>query len=162
MRSTGPRILISIVAATALWTAAAQAEPPRTEEEYAALMAEVGTTFQSLQKGANSTEPGDPEADARKLAELFADVERFWTSYGKKDAATWAYRARLYSAQVESRISAAERERGDGHVNRTSVVQFKRLRAAVVNLGAMCKQCHTTYRVGDEETGFQIKPGTLW
>ena len=124
----------------------AASQAPMTEADYDKLMKQVGPTNGMMQKALKSGDLASGGKSARQLAMLFVDVERFWMQHNIKDATMWAAEARKYAT-----AAATAAEGGD---------QMKAVEAATSLLGD-CKQCHGTYRMGSQETGFSIKPGSL-
>ena len=108
------------------------------------IMKKVGPTNGAMRKKLMSGAVADARSDALTLAELFGDVERFWAQNNKPDAVKWAQDARANASAAAGAAAA-----GDG----------MKAQAAADNMLAACKQCHGTYREGDQETGFRIKPG---
>lgn len=117
-----------------------------TEQDYDGLMKKVGPTYQELRKKVDAGATADAAKDAQQLAELFGNVERFWAQHKKADAVKWAQQARTYASDAAGAAATGNADKA---------------RAAANNMGGMCKQCHGTYRQGDANTGFRIKPGVL-
>jgi cytochrome c556 len=124
--------------------AAAQAR--MTEADYDALMKKVGPTNGAMRKKIMGNMLADAAKDAQTLSMLFGDVERFWTQHQIKDATMWAADARKYATETAGAAAAGD--------------QMKAQQAAD-NLLGQCKQCHGTYRMGSQEAGFSMKPGTI-
>jgi cytochrome c556 len=99
-----------------------------------------------LRKKADAGAAADAAKDAQQLAELFGNVERFWAQHKKADAVKWAQQARTYASDAAGAAATNNAEK---------------VRTAANNMGGMCKQCHGTYRQGDAQAGFRIKPGVL-
>lgn len=122
------------------------ADAPLTEQDYEQLMEKVGPAFQSLRKSLQGNSL-DPAADqARQLAELFGEVERFWEQHKVQDAVRLASLARTHATNAAGAAAA-----GEGGKART----------ATDSLGGACKQCHTAYRVETAEGDYRIKEGVL-
>jgi cytochrome c556 len=126
--------------------AGAQAAAPLTEADYDGIMKKVGPANAAMRRKLMGGMVMDAAADAKTLAELFGDVERFWTQRKKPDATKWAAEARKYATEAAGAAVV-----GDG---------MKAQMAADQMLGD-CKQCHGSYREMDPAGGFRIKPGAL-
>ena len=133
-----------------------------TEQDYDAIMKEVGPTYVSMRKNLDSGEVTGAAKEPQHLAELFGEAEKFWAQYNRQDAVKWAQMARTSATEIADAMTAAEGfSRLDPRIQRSIQARLTMARTAATNMGAMCKQCHGTYREGDEATGFRIKPGTL-
>jgi cytochrome c556 len=133
-----------------------------TEQDYRAIMKKVGPTYASMRKNLDSGDFTKPQAEARQLAGLFGEVEKFWAQHNRPDAVKWAHQARSYATQVGGAVAAVEGFRGvDARVQSAMQLRMKRARLAAANMEATCKECHGTYREGSAATGFRIKPGVL-
>ena len=139
-----------------------QAAAKMTAQDYQAIMKKVGPTYASMRKNLNAGEVANTAYEAKQLAELFGQAEKFWALYKKQDAVKWAQTARTYATEIANDMAAVEgRLRLDPRVQQGIQLRLKNALTAGTNMGAMCKQCHGTYREGDEATGFRIKPGAL-
>lgn len=139
-----------------------QAPAKLTEQDYEAIMKKVGPTYVSMRKNLEGGEVTVAAKEAQQLAELFGEAEKFWAQYNTRDAVNWAQRARAYATEISSAVAAAEAfARLDRRVQTPVQLRLRRARVAATNMGAMCKECHGTYREGNEATGFHIKPGAL-
>jgi hypothetical protein len=117
-----------------------------TPDDLQARMRVIGPTSGMLRMKLMMNQLPDAAKDAQTLATAFGDVERFWQQNNKADAVMWAQTARMAATEAAGAATA-----GDG---------MKAL-AAANTMQAQCKQCHGTYREGDAQTGFHIKPGVL-
>lgn len=124
----------------------AHAQAPLTAADYPARMKMVAQTCQAMQMKLKGGQVMEAAADAKQLATIFAEVERFWKTNGKADAVTWAHTARQGFSEAETAAAA-----GDG----------MKAREAAGNALATCKQCHGMYREGNPQDGFHFKAGTL-
>lgn len=148
--------------ATAGGTPSQQAAAKKAEQDYEAIMKEVGATYLSMRKNLDSGELTDAAKEPKRLAELFGEAEKFWAQYNRQDAVKWSQTARTYSTEIAESVTAAEGFlRMDPRIQSPIQARLRRARTAATNMGALCKQCHGTYREGDEATGFRIKPGAL-
>ena len=139
-----------------------QAPAKMTEQDYEAIMKKVGPTYVSMRKNLEGGEVTVAAKEAQQLAELFGEAEKFWAQYNTRDAVNWAQRARTHATEISSAVAAAEAfARLDRRVQTPVQLRLRRARTAATNMGAMCTQCHGTYREGNEATGFHIKPGAL-
>ena len=139
-----------------------QAAAKMTEQDYEAIMKKVGPTYASMRKNLNAGEVANTAKDAPQLAELFGQAEKFWAQYNRQDAVKWARAARTYATEIASAMASVEGFlRLEPRVQQGIQIRLNRANTAATNMGAMCKQCHGTYREGDEATGFRIKPGAL-
>jgi cytochrome c556 len=135
-----------------------QAAAKMTDEDYRAIMKKVGRLYPSMRKNLDRGETIQVVKEAQQLGELFGDVEKFWTQETRPDAVKWAQKARTVATQIAADVTAVEGyRRSDGRIQSGIQLRLKRARTAVTNLGAVCKECHSTYREGDEDTGFRIK-----
>jgi cytochrome c556 len=126
--------------------AGARASARITEADYDALMKKVGQTNGAMRMKLMGGQAADAAKDATQLAELFGEVERFWTQQNKPDAVKWAQEARMFSTESAGAAAAGDAMKAQQSAN---------------NLLGDCKQCHGTYRDGDAATGFRIKPGVV-
>jgi cytochrome c556 len=148
---------------TAGQSASQKAAAKMTEQDYDAIMKKVGPTYASMQK--NLKPDGDlAEAgkNAEQLAELFGEAEKFWAQYNKDDAVKWAQTARTYATQIAGGLAASQgMRRSEPRVQRGAILRVEKVTATATEMGALCKQCHSTYREGDAASGFRMKPGVL-
>jgi cytochrome c556 len=139
-----------------------QAAAKMTEQDYDAIMKKVAGAYASMRKNLDSGEVNGAAKDPQQLAELFGEAEKFWTQYNRQDAVKWSQTARTHATQIADALTAAEGFlRVDPRIQRPIQARLTRARTMATNLGETCKQCHGTYREGDEASGFRIKPGTL-
>jgi cytochrome c556 len=139
-----------------------QAAATMTEQDYDAIMKKVGATYASMRKNLDSGEITGAATDPKQLAELFGEAEKFWAQHKKQDAVKWSQMARNYATDIADALTAAEGFlRLDPRIQRPIQARMARARTVATNLGDTCKQCHGTYREGDQAKGFNIKPGTL-
>jgi cytochrome c556 len=140
----------------------AQAAAKMTQKDYEAIMKKVGPAYASMRKNLDGGELAKSESDAKQLAELLGQAEKFWAQNKRPDAVKWAHQAQSYATQIASGIAAAQAlNRLEPRVQRPVKRRLQRAQTAATNLGAVCKQCHGKYREGSEATGFRIKPGVL-
>jgi cytochrome c556 len=129
-----------------------------TDEDYRAIMKKVGPLYTTMRKNLDRGETIAVVKEAEQLGELFGDVEKFWTQETTPDAVRWAQKARTLVTQIASGVRNVEAyRRSDGRIQSGILLRLKRTRADATSLGAVCKECHATYREGDEDTGFRIK-----
>lgn len=133
-------------ASTSTTGGGAAAQARMTEQDYDGIMKKVGPTNGAMRKMLMGNMLPDAAKNAQQLATLFGDVERFWTQQNKMDAMKWAAEARKFATETAGAAAAGD--------------QMKAQQAAD-NLLGDCKQCHGTYRMGSQETGFSIKPGVV-
>ena len=117
-----------------------------TAADYESLMEQVGPAYQSLRANLQADDAGAATTDARRLAELFGGVEKFWTEHERADAVAWASTARTHAADAAGAAAAGD---------------LARAAAAAGNMGGACKQCHGAYRESDGQGGYRIKPGVI-
>ena len=147
---------------TAGGTPSQQAAAKKAEQDYDAIMKEVGPAFASMRKKLDSGELTNAAKEPQRLAELFGEAEKFWAQYNRQDAVKWSQTARTYATETAENVTAAEGFlRMDPRIQSPIQVRLRRARTAATNMGATCKQCHGAYREGTEATGFRIKPGAL-
>ena len=139
-----------------------QAAAKMTEQDYDAIMKKVGAAHASMRKNLDSGEVTGAAKDPQQLAELFGEAEKFWAQHKKQDAVKWSQMARTYATEIADALTAAEGFlKLDARIQRGTQLRMTRARTTATNLADTCKQCHATYREGDEAKGFRIKPGTL-
>ena len=133
-----------------------------TEQDYDAIMKKVGATYASMRKNLDSGEVTGAAKDPQQLAELFGEAEKFWAQYKRQDAVKWSQMARTYATEIADALTTAEGFlKLDARIQRGTQLRMTRARTTATSLGDTCKQCHGTYREGNEATGFRIKPGAL-
>lgn len=141
---------------------ASQPPAPISEQDYDAIMKKVGPAFAAMSKNLDGGEVDRAAIDAQQLTELFGEAEKFWAQHKRPDAVKWAEAARKHAAEVALGIKTARGYlRSDAKVQRGVQARLSRARASVKNLGAICQQCHTTYREGDATAGYRIKASAL-
>ena len=160
--SGSPAAPATAITETAQASPSQQAAAKMTEQDYDAIMKEVGTVYASMRKILDSGEINDAAKQPQRLAELFGEAEKFWAQHNRQDAVRWSQRARSYATQIATDVTAAEGFRKlDPRVQSGIQVRVRRARTMATNLGDMCKRCHDPYREADGATGYRIKPGAL-
>jgi cytochrome c556 len=134
LMTAGTALLVA-VASAAILTAQA-----KTDEDYDALMKNVGAANGAMAK---ATDGAAVAAEAKKLQALFKDAQQFWTARNNKEAADWAAAAMGHAAEIE-KAAAANNMEGVGAARKT--------------LGGVCQTCHKANRE-KTETGFAIRKG---
>jgi cytochrome c556 len=124
----------------------AQAAAKMSVEQHEKTMKAMAQANQGVQKGLKSNDLAAAAKGAQEMATLAGDVERFWTQHNKPDAVKVAQSLRAAVTEVAGAAAAGDQ---------------KKAMAAAQNIGANCKQCHSTYREGNPEIGYSIKPGTI-
>ena len=127
-------------------SAAAPASGQFTPESLDPIMKKIGPANGAMRKAIMSGALMDAASGAQTLATLFGDVEKFWTQYKKQDAIKWAADARMNASATAGAAAAGD---------------MAKAQMAADAMLASCKMCHGTYREGDQQTGFRIKPGVL-
>lgn len=159
-------LLLAVAVMTpALWAeqgAGAKPAAPMTAEDYDALMKKVGPVFTAMSKNLDSGKVDLVPKDAQQLGELFGQAEKFWAGHKREDAVKWTQAAQKHAGEIAEGVTAALGYlRSDARVQSGVQERLSRARASVASLGAVCQQCHTTYREGNAASGFRIKANTL-
>jgi hypothetical protein len=126
-----------------------ESAPPQTRLTPAnleALMKKIGPAYQSMRDDLQGNETARAADEARRLAEWFGEVEKFWAQNNRDDAVKWAGQARNFATET-----AGAAVNGNGQ--KASVV--------ATNMAGACKQCHGTYRESDGKGGYRIKGGVV-
>jgi cytochrome c556 len=132
------RVLPAIVLLTAFIAVAAAAQE---EDDYTNWMKEVDHANGNLQKELKA-KTGDPAADdAKKLAEIFGQVEQFWQKRNADDAVKFAADDAAAYKQVADLAAAGK---------------FDEASAAVKSAQANCSGCHKAHRASSLH-GWKIK-----
>jgi hypothetical protein len=139
-------VLIVGLIVGAVQAVGAQAPAPLTAATYPAGMKAVAQANGALQMKLKNNQVMEAAADAKMLASLFAQVEKFWAGQKKDDAVKLSQQA--VQGFTDAATAAAA---GDG---------MKAMMAAG-NATATCKQCHGAYREGNAQEGFKFKAGTV-
>jgi hypothetical protein len=139
-----------------------QAAATMTEQDYDAIMKKVGPAYALMRKKLEKGDVDGAATEPRQLAELFGEAEKFWAQHKKQDAVKWSQMARANATEIADALIAAEGFlRLDPRVQGGVQLRLRRARTTATSLADTCKQCHATYREGDEAKGFRIKPGAL-
>jgi hypothetical protein len=117
-----------------------------TEGDYERLMERIGPGYQALRSHLQGGSTDEAATDARRLAELFGGVEKFWAEHDRADAVKWAAAARTNASNAAGAAAAGDAANAS---------------AAAEAMGGACKGCHGTYRESDGQGGYRIKPGVL-
>lgn len=143
MRTVLGALILTIGVSGTLVTAQGGAITTQTYENW---MKAAGTANTALRMKLANNQATAIAPEAKQLAQIFADAEKFWAQHKKADAVKWSQDAsRLFAA------AAAAAAAGDGAKATMSA-----------NDGAgTCKACHGPYREGDAQTGFRIKAGSI-
>lgn len=115
-------------------------------QTYEGWMKSSGTANTALRMKLMNNQATAIAPEAKQLAQIFADAEKFWAQNKKADAVKLAQDASRFFAEAAAAAAA-----GDG----------MKATMAANNAAASCKQCHGTYREGDAQTGFRIKAGSI-
>jgi cytochrome c556 len=126
--------------------AGAQAAARVTPEQLEAAMKGIQQTNGAVQKAVKGNMLMEAATNAKQLATLFAEVERFFQQNSKPDAVMLAQTARIGATDTAAAAAAGD--------------QVKAATAATTILGT-CAKCHGVYREGDAKTGFRIRAGTI-
>jgi cytochrome c556 len=133
-----------------------------TEQDYDAIMKKVGPAYALMRKKLEKGDVAGAATEPQQLAELFGEAEKFWAQYKKQDAVKWSQMARAYATEIADALTAAEGFlRLDPRVQGGVQLRLRRARTRATDMDGTCKQCHGTYREGDQAKGFRIKPGAL-
>jgi hypothetical protein len=149
------RVSTSIVVVACIWFVAAGAmtgartllhaqvaEPSMTDEDYENTMKKIGSTFRSLRFNNEAMNHVDGAREARRLADWFADVQRYWQAKRADDAVGFARQAVGAARKIEEA---------------STVMNMDDLMNAEKTLAAACESCHTTYREKLADGTFRIK-----
>jgi cytochrome c556 len=139
-----PAIIATSVIDTAGNDVAKRLPPPMTadEEAYQKLMKQVGSSNGVLRKAIEGSDAKLVAEHSAVLKKTFADVEGFWRSRRKGDAADWAEDARKLSENIERSAAAGK---------------WDEVKAHSTTLGQSCQACHTAYRERFDDGSFRIK-----
>jgi hypothetical protein len=109
---------------------------------YSAWMKEVSAANGSLRKNVESKNAAGIATDAKKLSEIFTQVEGYWKTRNVADATQFAADAKAAFAEA---ATLAEAGNADG------------AGAAVAKAAPNCQGCHTAHRERDAAGAWQIK-----
>ena len=128
-------------------TVQAQAGATPTVEQFPALMKTISSTNQSLRAKMKENNLADAAKDAQVLATTFGDVEKFFASKNKADAAGWAKTGREGATAAAGALAANDAMKAN---------------TELTNVAGTCKQCHSTYREGGPPAGpYKFKEGSI-
>ena len=113
-----------------------------SEADYEKIMKEVLPTYQSLRKNLDGKMTAEATKDAKRLQELFKDVEGFWAARKTEDAIGFAKSAAA-GAETASKAVAAN--------------DFAKALEAHKSLQGTCKSCHDAHRERLPAGGYRIK-----
>src|SRR5262249_42377311 len=87
-----PVVLATAVINASMVALARKLPPPMTadEETYSKFMKRIGPAFTALRQAIAASQGDESKQHAGVLKQSFAEVETFWKTRGKTDAATWA------------------------------------------------------------------------
>lgn len=120
-----------------------------TTEEYAKLMKSNAQANGALNKAVGSGAFADARTQVTTLRQNLMTLQGFWTER-KKDDAVGILKAGL------TRLDALDKMLSAGTVDQVAA------QAAAKEFGGnTCGACHKLYRDGDNQTGFQFKPGVF-
>ena len=97
------------------------------EREYRERMHDIDHSFDAIQKDRRMNRSSEIEKEARKLSDLFEEVEKFWKGRGNEEAAGFARMAK--KGAMEAAKAARKKEE-------------KSLEAAIASIAASCEGCH--------------------
>ena len=146
MRTTWAAAILGIGLMTAAAaTTTAQAPAKITVEQHEGYMKSIASTNAALGKKVESKDLAGAAADAKQLATLLGDVEKFWAQYNKADGVKWAQDGRSNATSLAGALSGGD------------TAKVAELRKAV---SGSCGGCHTAYREGNpKEGGYRLKAG---
>ena len=118
--------------------------PPITadDERLDGLMKGIAPAFASLRQAVDGANAVAAKQQAETLADVFADVEAFWTAKSRADATAWAKTAHTSATAIAREAAAANLES---------------VKSATTTLGQQCQACHGTYREQFANGEFRIK-----
>jgi cytochrome c556 len=96
-------------------------------QEYRERMHDIDHSFAAIQKDRHMSRSSEIEKEARKLSDLFEEVEEFWKGRGNEEAAGFAHMAK--EGAMEAAKAARKKEQ-------------KSLEAAITTIAASCEGCH--------------------
>jgi hypothetical protein len=147
MKGVTMRILLgAVVFSVGLVGALVNAQGAITPDTYSGWMKNAGTANTALRMKLMNNQATAIAPEAKQLAQIFTDAEKFWAQYKKADAVKLAQEASKGFTEAAAAAAA-----GDG---------MKAMMAAN-NATATCKQCHGNYREGNPQEGFRFKAGVL-
>jgi hypothetical protein len=118
--------------------------PPMTadEEAYQKLMKQVASSNGALRKAIEGSDLKLTTENTAALKKTFMDVEQYWKTRRKNDAAQWSQDARKLSENIERSASAG---------------RWEDVKTHAATLGKACQTCHTVYRERFDDGSFRIK-----
>ena len=120
-----------------------------TTEEYTMLMKANAQANGAMNKAVGSGAFADARTQVTTLRQNLTTLQGFWTER-KKDDAVGILKAGL------TRLDALDKMLSAGTVDQVAA------QAAAKEFGGnTCGACHKLYRDGDNQTGFQFKPGVF-
>lgn len=142
-----PVVLATNVVNSAGVDLARRLPPPMTpaEAQYSKTMNEVGQAQAALRKGLAASDSRLVQDQAATLKRAFDQVERFWRTRRRADAASWARQAATYADTIHRAAATA---------------RWDAIKTAAEALGGLCQQCHGTYRERFDDGSFRIKVPT--
>ena len=134
-------------AATHTRTVQAQGGATPTVDQFPALMKTISSTNTSIRAKIKENNLADAAKDAQVLATTFGDVEKFFASKNKADAAGWAKMGREGATAAAGALAANDAMKANTELG---------------NVAGTCKQCHGTYREGGPPAGpYKFKEGSI-
>lgn len=119
-----------------------------TAEELDQAMKTIGASLRGVDKGISSAAYVDAKVQLALARQTLASTATFWRAKNKEDAVRMAREAIAKLDALDVVLSA-------------SVVDAAAATAAVKEANSACAACHSTYREGDPQTGYRLKPGSL-
>jgi len=143
------RFFVCATALMAVLGAVVIAQSKMTTEEYAKLMKSNAMANGALNKAVGSGAFADARTQVTTLRQNLTTLQGFWADR-KKDDAIGILKAGL------TRLDALDKMLSAGTVDQVAA------QAAAKEFGGnTCGACHKLYRDGDNQTGFQFKPGVF-
>jgi len=121
-------------------------------EDYAVLMKSNAQARESLTKAIDAAKWEDARVQLGTLRKNYLTLRPFWTERKRTDAVGFIRTGMSQIAMMEEMMG---RETTTGNVPQEPVL------AAAKELAATCTSCHTTYRDGNNQTGFKFKAGVF-
>ncbi len=139
-----PAVLATAVIDAAFIDLAKRLPPPMTAEEeaYSKIMRRVGPAFAALRKGIEGSSADLATENAVVLKQAFTEVEAFWKTKRKGDAARWAQDARRQVESIERTVTLGN---------------WALVKDSAGTLGQACQTCHSTYRERFDDGSFRFK-----
>jgi cytochrome c556 len=150
LRLTVPARTAAACAAVILFacSALAQNDKVTTPEELDKVMKKAGPAMQATQKALTSGASADAKTQLTTLRQAIQDSQQFWIEKKREDAIKM-------NKDTLAKIDELDKLLGANGSDAAAAT------AALKQVGASCRSCHTKYRDTDAENNYIIKPGSV-